>query len=210
MTQEALSKMLTRKRIALLAGACVAIALAAAGLFYWIRHSEEAARAFTCRGRILRLGVGIERYVRKHGAMPYSAKEPPVADPFALLAEPCRPAARCPSLVKRESGRLLDSGYRMLNWDEKTWALVFARASEPSGLLWAQRPYHEGDLKGLPVAWCAEPVHLGERNVFVFLCAPQGGFVGGGFPNYGLYRMGEPVFKAHMQKVEEILVEARR
>jgi hypothetical protein len=157
-----------------------------------------------CSDRVSLLVYQIGRYAAHYGTMPYAAGEGAFVDPLVLLSDP----PDCPELSEWQGGELVDSGYRMPNWDDETWTRVFRLASMPQGLLRAQRPDgSEGLFKGLPLVWCAEPAHFGQRIVSVLAHPPPNGSIRNGLPSGHELRMTEPVFNAHMQTVEKLLAE---
>jgi hypothetical protein len=152
----------------------------------------------------------VEDYVQDCGMMPYSATEPPIADPLALLRPLNGVLPVCTSLAEADGTRLLDTGYRMFNWDRETWALV---ASHPS---WDSHKIagHDGTpdewgLRGMPVAWCAQPAHRGMRNVW-FVDHPPRGSAPDGLPPPLVRAVNEAEFNGYMKRIEEILAEVRK
>jgi len=163
------------------------------------RRSIAEARTYTCRGRIQLLAQHtLELYLREHGTMPFSAHQPEIADPACLGVDKAA-IAGCP--VASRGGRMAHTGYRMFNWRLERWISAIER--------FGGRKWNRGDPgelpRGLPLVWCSEPAHSGQRNVAVIAPGPWSEPLKDGLPLIEYYLMAEADFQAMMYEVRRTL-----
>jgi hypothetical protein len=188
----------------------VAAVLIAVSLFIWVvvhpcyqRRTKlpleaDANTEKRCQDNVLAATLALENHGAVHHELPCSDQEPEIADPMRLL--PVWPwAAVCPACAEADDGgRLVNSGYRMLNWTKGEWASALdALGAEP------RRDSAQAEdvrVHGVPLLWCAEPAHRGTRLVVVLRPIRNLSFPEFLLPACRTLRMTEPEFQAMMGK----------